>query len=376
MPEGHAYLSASSSERWMNCPPSAKANAEIAERASPYAIEGTSAHSLCEYFVLQALGRDCKDPTENLEYFNAEMQDAAESYRDFFMEQIAEAKKLCKDPVICVEQRMDFSRFVPEGFGTADGLIVTDGFLQVIDMKYGVGVVVSAERNSQLSCYAVAGIDMYDGLYDIQKVKLSIFQPRREHYDTWETSKDELLLWAENELAPKAQLAFNGEGEFSAGEHCRFCKIKDTCRTRADYYLEIAKDAFKEPDTLDNYEIAALLPKLAGFVSWAEDVKEYALKQAIAGTKYPGFKVVEGRSIRRYTDEDAVAETVSKAGFNPFEQKVIGVTAMTKMLGKKRFDELLGSLTIKPQGKPALAPESDKRPEMHNVEEMFNDEKV
>ena len=241
-------------------------------------------------------------------------------------------------------------------------------------MKYGVGVLVSAEHNSKQSCYAIAGIDMYDGLYDIQKVKLSIFQPRREHYDTWETTKDELLSWADKELAPAAQLAIKGEGEFSAGDHCRFCRVKDTCRARAEHYLELAEAAFKEQDTLDNYEIAALLPRLAGLVSWADDLKEYALRQAIAGTKYPGFKGVEGRSVRRYTDDEAVAETVAKAGYDPFEKKVMGITAMTKMLGKKRFDELLGSLTVKPQGKPVLAPDSDKRPEMHNIDEAFSED--
>ena len=375
MPDiGHAYLSASASDRWTHCPPSAKLNAEATERASPYAMEGTCAHSLCEYLVLIALGRTCKDPTGHLEYYDSEMQEAAESYRDFFMEQIAEAKTLCQDPVVCVEQRVDFSRWVPGGFGTADGVIVTDGFLQIIDMKYGVGVLVSAERNSQLSCYAIAGIDMYDGLYDIQKVKLSIFQPRREHYNTWETTKDELLLWAEKDLAPAAQLAIKGEGEFSAGDHCRFCKVKDICRARAEHYLELAGAAFNEPDTLDSYEIAALLPRLAGLVSWADDLKEYALRQAITGTKYPGFKIVEGRSVRRYVDDEAVAETVSKAGFDPFEKKVLGITAMTKRLGKKRFDELLGALTVKPQGKPVLAPESDKRPEMHNIDDAFNED--
>lgn len=323
---------------------------------------------------LIALGRDCKDPTEHLDYYDREMQEAAESYRDFFMEQIAEAKTLCQDPVVCVEQRVDFSHWVPGGFGTADGLIVTDGFLQIIDMKYGVGVLVSAERNSQLSCYAIAGIDMYDGLYDIQKVKLSIFQPRREHYETWETTKAELLLWAEKELAPAAQLAINGEGEFSIGDHCHFCKVKDICRARAEHYLELTRAAFNEPDTLNSYEIAALLPKLAGLVSWADDIKEYALRQTIAGTKYPGFKVVEGRSVRKYLDDESVVEIVSKAGFNPFERKVLGITAMTKHLGKKRFDELLGSLIVKPQGKPVLAPESDKRLEMHNIDDAFNEE--
>lgn len=374
MPDIHAYLSASSSDRWTHCPPSAKLNAAVQERASPYALEGTCAHSLCEYLVLTALGRECQDPTENLDVYNSEMQDTAESYRDFFMEQVSEAKMFCADPVVCVEKRVDFSKWVPEGFGTADGLIVTDGYLQVIDMKYGVGVLVDAAENTQLSCYALGGIDLYDGLYDIQKVRLTIFQPRREHYDTWDTTKDELLRWAEDTLVPAAKLAIKGEGEFVAGDHCRFCKVKETCRARADYYLEMASEAFKEPETLSTYEIAALLPKLPGFVSWADDLKEYALHEAIGGTKFPGFKVVEGRSNRRYSDEEQAIAAVSKAGFDPFEHKILGITAMTKLLGKKRFEEILGTLVIKPQGKPVLAPESDKRPEMHNIDEAFDED--
>ena len=374
MPDIHAYLSASSSDRWTHCPPSAKLNAEAQERASPYALEGTCAHSLCEYLVLEALGRECQNPTENLDVYNSEMQDAAESYRDFFLEQVTEAKKSCADPVVCVEQRVDFSKWVPQGFGTADGLIVTDGYLQVIDMKFGVGVLVDAKENTQLSCYALGGIDLYDGLYDIQKIRLTIFQPRREHYDTWDTTKGELLSWAENTLAPAAMLAMKGEGEFAAGDHCRFCKVKDTCRTRAEYYLSMVGDAFKEPETLTVYEIASLLPKLPGFISWADDLKEYALRQAITGTKFPGFKVVEGRSNRRYSDEEQAIAAVSKAGFDPFEHKILGITAMTKLLGKKRFEEILGKLVIKPQGKPVLAPDSDKRPEMHNIDEAFDED--
>ena len=374
MPDIHAYLSASSSDRWTHCPPSAKLNAEAQERASPYALEGTCAHNLCEYLVLDALGRECQNPTENLDVYNTEMQDAAESYRDFFLEQVTEAKKSCADPVVCVEQRVDFSKWVPQGFGTADGLIVTDGYLQVIDMKFGVGVLVDAKENTQLSCYALGGIDLYDGLYDIQKIRLTIFQPRREHYDTWDTTKGELLSWAENTLAPAAMLAMKGEGEFAAGDHCRFCKVKDTCRTRAEYYLSMVGDAFKEPETLTVYEIASLLPKLPGFISWADDLKEYALRQAITGTKFPGFKVVEGRSNRRYSDEEQAIAAVSKAGFDPFEHKILGITAMTKLLGKKRFEEILGKLVIKPQGKPVLAPDSDKRPEMHNIDEAFDED--
>ena len=367
----HAYLSASASHRWLACPPSAKLCAQEDDHGSPYAQQGTDAHELCQFLLEQALGRPCRDPTEDLTWYNAEMLEAAEGYRDFVLEQIGEAKKLCKDPLVCIEQTLDFSKWVEHGFGTGDCVIVADDLLHIVDFKFGLGVLVEATDNSQLKCYALGAVDTFGDLYDIRRIKLSIYQPRRENVDTFELTKDELLKWADEVLAPTAKLAYEGEGEFAAGDHCQFCKVKATCRKRAEYSMELAKYEFADAPTLDETEIAAILPQIDTLVSWAEDIKTYALQQALSGVRYPGWKLVEGRSNRKYTDEAAVAAVVTRAGFDPYEQKLLGITAMQKQLGKKKFDELLSGLVIKPQGKPVLAPAADKRPEFNTAQNDF-----
>ena len=237
----HALLSASASHRWLNCPPSAKLCADIKDEASPYAKQGTDAHSLCEFKVLTALGQHPPDPTDDLDYFDQEMAYCTDEYCSYVMEQLTEAKTHCKDPQVLVEQRLDFSKWVPEGFGTGDCLIVADDALHIIDFKYGLGVLVDAEHNPQMMCYALGALDIYDGIYDITSVKMTIFQPRRENVSTFTIKKEDLLKWADDFLKPTAELAFNGEGEFKAGDHCTFCKAKATCRKRAEYNLELAK---------------------------------------------------------------------------------------------------------------------------------------
>ena len=369
----HAFLSASASHRWLNCPPSAKLCEALPDQTSSYAQEGTDCHELCAYLVEKALGRNVTDPTENLTYYNAEMQNCAEEYCSFVLEQLEEAKKHCKDPQVMVEQRLDFSRFVENGFGTGDCVIVADDVLHIIDYKHGLGVLVEATNNSQLFCYALGALEIFDDLYDINEVKMSIFQPRRSNTDTFTIRKEDLLTWAKEVLVPTAKLAYEGKGEFKAGDHCQFCKVKASCRKRAEYNLELAKYDFAMPATLDSIEIAAILPKIDQLISWGNDLKEFALTQAQSGTHYEGFKVVEGRSNRKYTDEAVVAAAVTDAGFDPYEKKLLGVTAMTTLLGKKRFDELLGGLIYKPPGKPALVPESDKRPAMNSAKDDFND---
>ena len=261
----HALLSASASHRWMNCPPSAKLCVAEANTSSPYAQQGTDAHELCQYKVERALGRDVSDPTENLDFFDTEMDFCSDQYCSYVLEQYAGAKNLCKDPEILIEQRLDFSKWVPEGFGTGDCVIVADSELHVIDYKHGLGVLVSAEGNSQMMCYALGALELFDGIYDIQTVKMTIFQPRRDNVSTYEISKEELLKWGNEVLAPTAQLAFNGEGEFHAGEHCQFCRVKATCRKRAEENLKLAQYDFEMPINLNDTEIAAiLLPRKAG----------------------------------------------------------------------------------------------------------------
>mgnify|MGYP001029344687 CR=1 FL=1 len=373
MPDKHAFLSASSSHRWINCPPSAALCAKEPNKSSPYAQQGTDAHSLCEHKVLTALGQASQDPTESLTWFDEEMADCTDQYCTYVMEQLQEAKKLCGDPQVLVEQRLDFSRWVPDAFGTGDCLIVADQILHIIDFKYGLGILVEAENNPQMMCYALGALELFDGIYDIDEIQMTIFQPRRENISTYTISKAELLKWADEILAPTAKLAYAGEGEFKAGEHCQFCKVKATCRKRAEYNLELARYDFEMPPVLDDTEISVILGKIDSLVSWASDIKEHALQQALSGVHYDGFKVVEGRANRKYSDEAAVAAVVAEAGYDPYEKKVLGITAMTSLLGKKKFEEVVGSYIVKPQGKPALAPESDKRPAMNTAYEDFSE---
>lgn len=375
----HAFLAASASERWLHCPPSAKLCAQEDDQGSEYARQGSDAHALCEHLLLKALGRETRDPTEDLTYYDAEMQEAAEAYAAFVISQVAEAKTLCPDPLICVEQTVDFSKWVQHGFGTADALIVADDTLYITDMKYGVGCLVSADGedgtgNSQLKCYALGALDTFGDLYDIKRIRLSIFQPRRENIDTFELTKTDLLQWADEILAPIAKLAYEGQGEFEAGNHCQFCKVKATCRKRAEYAMELAKYEFAEAPTLTPEEIAEILPQIDTLVAWADDIKKYALNQALAGVRFPGYKLVEGRSNRKYADEAAVARVVSEAGYDPWEQKLAGITEMTKRLGKKRFEELLKGLLIKPEGKPVLVPKDDDRLELNTAQNDFMEE--
>ena len=367
----HAILSASASVRWIACPPSAKLNAELPDTTSEYAREGTCAHELAEYKVNKMLGIEAKNPTESLDFYDSEMEDCTDSYAQYIAEQIAKYDS----PVVMVEQRLDFSKYVPGGFGTGDCVIVADDVLTVIDYKHGKGVPVSAENNSQMMLYALGALELFDSLYDIKEICMIIFQPRLENISDSVISVSDLLDWAENELRPKAELAAKGEGEFCAGEHCRFCKLKATCRKRAEYNLMLAQYDFAPPDMLEDTEIEAILEKADALTAWAADIKEYALSQALAGKQWTCYKVVEGKSNRKYTDENAVAAAVKAIGKNPYsEPEILGITAMTKLLGgKKKFDELLSKYVCKPQGKPTLVPASDKRKAWNPAQEDFKE---
>ena len=371
----HSLFSPSASHRILNCPPSLLLNAREPEQTSSYAAEGTAAHALCAYLVEKALGRDVKDPTEDLDYYNAEMQSCTEGYAAFVMEEYGKQKQICSDAEVLVEQHVDISRWVPGCGGTADCIILSDGTAEVIDYKHGLGVLVSAQSeefggNPQLMCYCLGVLDMFDGIYDIHTVKMAIYQPRRDNISTCTMSRDELLRWGDGVLAPTAKLALAGEGEFKAGDHCRFCKVKATCRKRAEYNLQAAKYDFEMPSQLQDYEIDAILMMVDRLTEWANDVKEYALTQALQGKDYEHFKVVEGRSSRKFTSDEAVAAAVYAAGYDPYEKKLLGITAMTSLLGKQKFEEVLGPLTYKPQGKPTLVSKADKRPAMKNSAEI------
>lgn len=363
MARKHASLSPSASARWIACPPSARLAAKYEATTSSYAEEGTSAHALCAYKLEHALGGRARDPTEDLTFYDEEMETCAEDYAAFVLQLVEEAKADCRDPLVLVEERLDYSRAcgVPDSFGTGDCVIVADGRLTIVDFKYGKGIEVSAKRNTQLMCYAIGALDAFDGIYAIDTIRLVIYQPRLENVSIDELPKDELLFWGKDVLAPRAKQAYAGEGDFQAGDHCRFCPAKADCRKRAEYHLELAKYDFQMPDTLEDDEIAALLPRIDEFIAWANDVKAFALQKALDGTHFDGYKVVAGRSVRKYKDEEAVAKAIQAAGFDPYERKLLGITTMSKLLGKKRMEDLLGGLMIKPPGKPTLVPDSDKR---------------
>lgn len=373
-PKGHAVLSASSSERWLNCPPSARLCENYEDKGSDYAAEGTDAHTLCEMLLKQALGIPTEDTIENLTWYNSEMEDCAEAYAAYVVELLESAKQTCSDPVVCIEQKVDFSRWVQDGFGTADCIVIADGVMNIVDYKHGKGVEVSAERNPQMMLYALGALEIFDGIYDIDTVRMTIYQPRKSNISIFEMPKDELLKWAETELTPKAQLAYEGQGEFHCGEWCRFCKAKAECRERAEANLALARYDFEPPALLNDEEIADILGKVDALTAWATDVKEYALQQAVSGKDWPGWKLVEGRSNRKYTSDTAVAAAVESIGLDPYERKVLGITAMQKLLGKSRFEELLSPYIEKPQGKPALVPESDKRPAINTAKNDFMEE--
>lgn len=369
----HANLSASSSVRWINCPPSAQLNASVDDIPTSYAMQGTDAHSLCEYKVKKLLGMEVENPTENLLYYDEEMEICADDYANYVIGEVEQANQMCNDPLVLIEQRLDFSQYVPDGFGTADCVIVEDRRITVIDFKYGLGVIVSAEKNTQMMLYALGALILFDGIYDIDEISMTIFQPRRRNVSTYTIAKTELLEWAENILRPIAELAANGEGEFKAGNHCRFCKVKATCRKRAEYNLELAKYDFEMPNKLQDAEIEGILDKADELIAWVNDVKEYALEQALLGKQWHSYKVVEGRSVRKYTNEDVVAEKVLQAGYEPYEHKILSISSMIKLLGKKKFDELLGDCIVKPKGNPTLVSVSDKRHAINSIQKDFND---
>ena len=370
----HAVLSASSSERWLNCPPSARLCEAYEDKGSDYAAEGTDAHALCEFRLKQALGIPADDPIENLSWYNEEMEDCAAGYAAYVSELLETAKQTCADPVILIEQRVDFSRWVRDGFGTADCIVIADGVLNICDYKNGQGCLVLADRNPQMMLYALGALEIFDGIYDIDTVRMTIYQPRKSNISVYEMDKADLYEWANSELTQKAQLAYEGQGSFSCGEWCRFCKAKAECRERAEANLALARYEFQTPALLADEEIADILGKVDALTAWASDVKEYALQQAISGTAFPGWKLVEGRSNRKYTSEAAVAAAVEGAGFNPYEKKLLGITAMQKLLGKSRFEELLAPYIEKPQGRPTLVRSSDKRPEWNTAKNDFMEE--
>ncbi|WP_322354304.1 DUF2800 domain-containing protein [Dehalococcoides sp.] len=367
----HALLSASSSHRWLNCPPSARLCEQYEDKGSDYAAEGTEAHTLGEYKLKTLLGIKAKDPTSALTRFSEEMDECANGYSAYILELVETAKQTCADPVVLIEQRLDFSKYVQEGFGTGDCVIIADGTLHIVDYKHGQGVLVEAADNPQMKLYALGALELFDGIYDIDEVSMTIYQPRRDNVSTYTVFKESMYQWAEEVLKPTAEIAYAGDGEYNCGEWCQFCKAKYECRKRAERNMELAKLEFSRPPLLEDDEIESILGKIDDLISWASDIKDYALQAALGGKLWQGWKVVEGKSNRKYVNEDAVAKAVTTAGYDPYEHKVMGITAMEKTLGKAKFAELLGGLVEKPQGKPTLVPEGDKRPAINTAKNDF-----
>lgn len=368
----HAVLSASGSYRWLNCTPSARLELEFENTGSEAAREGTAAHALCEHKLKRALHMRSRRPVSD--YDSDEMEECTDAYVDFVMEQYEAAKQICEDPVILIEQRLDFSCYVPDGFGTGDCLIISDDRLHIIDFKYGMGVLVEAEDNPQMKLYALGALTVYDALYDIREVSMTIFQPRRENVSTWTIPVEDLKAWAENDLKPRAKMAYDGEGKYLPGEWCTFCRAAVRCRARADEKLKLAQNEFRMPPLLTDAEIEDILAVLPDLTKWANEITAYALDAALNHSKeWNGFKVVEGRSVRKYRDEAAVAEAAKEAGYKDiYRQSLIPLTEMQRLMGKDKFEEILGGLITKAPGRPTLVPKSDKRPAM-NVSNAIND---
>ena len=370
MPD-HAILSASGAHRWLNCTPSARYELEFEERTSDAAEEGSAAHALCEHKLKRKLKKRSQRPVS--EWDDDEMEECTDDYVSFVLEQFAAAKQRCNDPLILIEEHLDFSCYVPEGFGTGDCVIIADDNLHIIDFKYGRGVLVNAENNPQMKLYALGALSVYEGIYDIDTVSLTIFQPRRDNVSTWTVPVSELKGWAETELKTKAVLAFNGEGEYTPGEWCMFCRGASRCRARANASMSIIPDAFQLPPTLSDAEIEELLPKLPAVIKWAKGICAYATDEAVNhGKHWNGFKLVPGKSKRKFTDEKAVEKAAIEAGYTDIYRKsMITLTAMEKLMGKTGFNQIVGKYITRVPGNPTLEPDTSDKDEITNANTVF-----
>lgn len=365
MPNAHAVRSASSSARWINCPGSIRISDQCPEPGeSEYAKEGTLAHAIGEVRIqLKRTGEGFGklEELKKSEYFDGEMDEATDFYADLVLERLNGAGEGAE---LMVEQRVDFSEWVPDGFGTSDAVIVSDDTNEIIDLKYGKGVKVDARGNSQMRLYALGAFEVFGDLYDFQKVRMTIVQPRLDHVSTEELTVVELLAWGDEVARPAAEASTKPDAPTAAGDWCRWCPGKAVCRTRAEKNQELARLDFKKPDLLTDDEIGAVLKQADELAKWVADLQAYALAQALDGKAYDGWKLVEGRSIRKYKDELAVSKKLQDAGYDEavlYERKLLGITAMEKLVGKKKLTETLGDLIEKPAGKPVLVLASDKR---------------
>ncbi len=382
MPEhekrSHALLSPSSAHRWMVCPKSVLLTAGMPDRTSPEAQEGTRAHEFADAalstYIRSGIAISDEPQTDDDRRILAEV----DPYISYAIRDFEELKDRHADAVMFVETKVDFSEWVPDGHGTADLIMIADHELYVRDLKFGKGVEVAAVNNPQIRCYALGALNAFGDLYeDIDTVICQIHQPRLGHFTTETLSAEALLAWAEKSLKPAAVLALSGEGEYVPGEHCRFCKAAATCRARADYYLDLQRLKDTDPDLLTHEEISEVLEKAETLNSWVKAIKDKVTNDIINGTAvYPGWKVVEGRSLRQWSNDLVVAERLKDKGYDDaviYNRKLLGITEMQRLVGgKKAMEGLLGDLIIKPQGKPTLVTADDAREAYMNVVSDFD----
>ena len=387
MPELHAKLSSSASKRWLGCPGSVKLSEHYPNGSSIYADEGTIAHGVAEGMISKDDKLVQKYEVEAAKFYGEhpelngtflEMKMILQPYVDYVFEEYAEQVHEDEAAQLMTEERVDLTEYIPGGFGTSDVVILRQGRLHIIDLKYGKGVSVSAEDNPQLKLYALGTLARFDMLYDIEDVVMTIYQPRLDNVSTDTIKAKDLYAWGEEVIKPGAQLALSEDAPVHAGDWCQFCPARYDCKERARDAMELQK--YLGQMVLSPEEIAEILGKIDRLTKFAEDIKDSALTKALDGEEIPGWKVVEGRSIRKYVgSEEEIVRQCEGAGYDqalPYERKLLTITNMEKLMGKKQFAEVLGAYVEKPEGKPTLAPESDKRPAITNnsAAEDFADE--
>ncbi|MCI1778806.1 MAG: DUF2800 domain-containing protein [Bacteroidales bacterium] len=366
----HALLSPSAAHRWLNCPAAPHLEADIVDEGSSFAAEGTLAHAYCALKLKEFLhqptdGEQDEIKTLDSEYHSGEMDEYTDTYKTIVLEKYNTARVTTSDALLLVETRLSFGAYVPEAFGTGDAVIIADDLMEIIDFKYGKGVRVSAVNNPQMMIYALGAYLKFGDDFNIKRVRMTIVQPRIDNLSEYELNVDELMKWAEYDLKPKAALAYTGNGKQNPGDWCRFCKVKNCCRTLAKRCIDTA-GKYKDPQKLSPSELAKdVLPMVDTVKTWLAGIEDYALQQALSGVELPGYKVVAGRSIRKIVDQDGAAVALNQAGFKTTQiykpQELRTITDLEKLVGKKQFAAICGDFIEKPDGKPTLVPESDKR---------------
>lgn len=381
--EAHARLSASGSNKWLNCPPSLTMEEQFEDRSSVYAEEGTLAHAVAElkarkYFTPMSKTKYTKEFNElkKHELWQSEM----DGYTDFYLDYLKGVYLSTKNtPYVAIEKRVSYDQYACDGFGTADCIMIFDNTIYVNDLKYGKGVKVDADNNTQLMLYALGAYSEYSFLFKLEKAVVGIIQPRLDHVSTWEISIEDLLSFGE-EVKEKSNLAIAGQGEIVAGDHCTFCKAKNICKEYLKDYIGLVPIMEKSPQAnmLTNDEIGDILQKAIDLDKWAKGLKEYALTQSLKGENIPGWKAVPGRTSRVWTDMDLAFNTLMENGIAEailYEKKPLTLAQTEKVIGKKEFEELAGSFVVKSEGKPTLVVETDKREAITNkvkAEDVFS----